>query len=103
MTPLELDADTAAAANAGAPKPPPAVPPLERKGWTAPETVFHLHGYLRMRGTVDVMGLISASLEMRLEMEYDSSTNKCTGRASVRRSVPWLSRSTSVGSSRSIW
>jgi uncharacterized protein (TIGR04551 family) len=29
---------------------PPAPP--EKKGWTASETVFHLHGYLRMRGTL---------------------------------------------------
>jgi uncharacterized protein (TIGR04551 family) len=29
---------------------PPAPP--EKKGWTASETVFHLHGYLRMRGSL---------------------------------------------------
>jgi uncharacterized protein (TIGR04551 family) len=32
---------------AAAPPAPPA-----KKGWTASETVFHLHGYLRMRGTL---------------------------------------------------
>jgi hypothetical protein len=43
LTPLELDG--------GAP-PPEAkpVPVAEKKRWKLPETVFHLHGYLRMRG-----------------------------------------------------
>lgn len=51
MTPLELDPKTTAAGSS-APKPPPALAPIERKGWTAPETIFHLHGYLRMRGSL---------------------------------------------------
>jgi uncharacterized protein (TIGR04551 family) len=47
LTPLALDADAGAGpteAKAAA-KPVPA-----KKGWTMPETVFHLHGYMRMRG-----------------------------------------------------
>lgn len=45
LTPLELEAT-----------PEPATPPVEvklvppgKKGWTASQTVFHLHGYMRMR------------------------------------------------------
>jgi uncharacterized protein (TIGR04551 family) len=45
LTPLELDAKTAAPAPEAKP-----VTVAEKKGWKLPETVFHLHGYLRMRG-----------------------------------------------------
>jgi uncharacterized protein (TIGR04551 family) len=50
LTPLELDPKSSAA-SAPAEKPKSA-PPAEKRGWTAPETVFHLHGYLRMRGSL---------------------------------------------------
>ncbi|HEX6242270.1 MAG TPA: TIGR04551 family protein [Polyangiales bacterium] len=43
LAPLELDA------GAPAPEAKP-VPVPEKKRWKLPETVFHLHGYLRMRG-----------------------------------------------------
>ena len=43
-----------------------------------------LNGYFRLRGSVDVMGLISASLELRLELEYRSQGNKMLGRATVK-------------------
>jgi uncharacterized protein (TIGR04551 family) len=46
LTPLALEAG--AATPTPEPKPPAAVP--EKKGWKLPETVFHMHGYLRMRG-----------------------------------------------------
>jgi uncharacterized protein (TIGR04551 family) len=49
LTPLELDPKTAANAPD---KTKAAPPPAEKRGWTAPETIFHLHGYLRMRGTL---------------------------------------------------
>jgi uncharacterized protein (TIGR04551 family) len=46
LTPLALDPD----AGAPAQEPKPAVKPAPvKKGWTASETVFHLHGYLRGR------------------------------------------------------
>jgi uncharacterized protein (TIGR04551 family) len=48
LTPLALDPD------AGAPAAPaegkPAVKPVQKKFWTRPETMFHLHGYMRIRG-----------------------------------------------------
>ncbi|MET0284427.1 MAG: TIGR04551 family protein [Polyangiales bacterium] len=50
LSPLELERDTlpdpAAAANRLENAAPP---PLEKKRWTLPETVFHLHGYMRVR------------------------------------------------------
>jgi hypothetical protein len=45
---------------------------------------FVLNGYLRLRGSVDVMGLISASMELLLEMEYQSKGNIMLGRATVK-------------------
>jgi uncharacterized protein (TIGR04551 family) len=50
LSPLELDRDAlpdpAAAANRLENAAPP---PIEKKRWTLPETVFHLHGYMRVR------------------------------------------------------
>ena len=35
-----------------------------------------LTGYFRLRGEVDVLGIISASIELYLEMRYESATGK---------------------------
>ncbi|WP_299848343.1 hypothetical protein [uncultured Roseovarius sp.] len=42
-----------------------------------------LTGYFRLGGHVDVLGLISASIELYLELEYEFSSGKCTGRAEL--------------------
>jgi hypothetical protein len=42
-----------------------------------------LTGYFRLGGEVDVLGLISASLELYLELRYEFPTGKCVGRASL--------------------
>jgi len=42
-----------------------------------------LTGYFRLRGEVDVLGLISASIELSLELEYEPPTGKMTGRATL--------------------
>jgi hypothetical protein len=42
-----------------------------------------LTGYFRLGGHVDVLGLITASLELYLSLTYESSTGKCTGRAQL--------------------
>ena len=42
-----------------------------------------LTGYFRLGGHVNVLGLISASIELYLELEYEFSSGKCTGRASL--------------------
>ncbi|MEO3413801.1 hypothetical protein AAFO92_03980 [Roseovarius sp. CAU 1744] len=55
-----------------------------------------LTGYFRLGGHVDVLGLISASLELYLELEYEFSSGKCTGRASLTIEVSVLVFSGSV-------
>lgn len=42
-----------------------------------------LTGYFRLGGNVDVLGLITASLELYLELTYETSSGKCTGRAQL--------------------
>ncbi|SMC14066.1 hypothetical protein [Roseovarius aestuarii] len=55
-----------------------------------------LTGYFRLGGHVNVLGLISASLELYLELEYEFSSGKCTGRASLTIEVSVLFFSGSV-------
>lgn len=42
-----------------------------------------LTGYFRLRGEVDVLGIISASIELSLELTYDFGTGKMIGRATI--------------------
>ena len=42
-----------------------------------------LTGYFRLAGHVDVLGIISASLELYLELSYEFPTGKCVGRAQL--------------------
>ncbi len=46
-----------------------------------------LTGYFRLRGEVDVLGLISASIELSLELTYEPPTGKMTGRATIKIEV----------------
>jgi hypothetical protein len=46
-----------------------------------------LAGYFRLRGEVDVLGLISASIELYLELRYEFDTGKMVGRASLTISI----------------
>ena len=55
-----------------------------------------LTGYLRIRGEMDVMGLISASIELYMELEYEFSSHKVTGRASIEIEISVLCFSGSV-------
>jgi len=55
-----------------------------------------LAGYFRLRGEVDVLGLISASIELYLELLYDFATGKMVGRASLTVKVEVLFFSASV-------
>ena len=49
-----------------------------------------LTGYFRLRGEVDVLGLISASIELYLELTYEFSSGKATGRATLTIEVEVL-------------
>jgi hypothetical protein len=42
-----------------------------------------LTGYFRLEGHVDVLGLITASLELYLELRYEFQTGKCVGKAQL--------------------
>ncbi len=55
-----------------------------------------LAGYFRLRGEVDVLGLISASIELYLELQYEFDTGKMAGRAQLRIRVEVFFFSTSV-------
>jgi hypothetical protein len=55
-----------------------------------------LTGYFRLRGEVDVLGLISASIELYLELTYEFSSGKAVGRATLTIEVEILFLSFSV-------
>jgi hypothetical protein len=42
-----------------------------------------LTGFFRLRGEVDVLGIITASIELYLELSYESSSGKVTGTATL--------------------
>ena len=53
-------------------------------------------GYFRIRGEVDVLGLISASITLELSLTYEFDTGKLVGRASLTIEVEILFFSFSV-------
>lgn len=55
-----------------------------------------LTAYFRLRGQVDVLGLISASIELYMELMYDFDTGKMLGRARITVEVEVLCFSASV-------
>lgn len=55
-----------------------------------------LTGYFRIRGEVDVLGLISASITLELSLTYEFDTGKMVGRASIVVEVEVLLFSASV-------
>jgi hypothetical protein len=55
-----------------------------------------LSGYFRLRGEVDVLGLISASIELYLELNYEFDTGKMVGRALITVKVEVFCFSASV-------
>lgn len=55
-----------------------------------------LAGYFRMRGEVDVLGLISACIELYLELSYETATKKAVGRATITVEIEIAFFSTSV-------
>ncbi|MEA2827509.1 MAG: hypothetical protein QOG43_1948 [Actinomycetota bacterium] len=68
---------------------------LERKeGATDLSAV--LSGYLRMGGSLSVLGLITVSVEFNLSFTYDSSTDKAFGRATLTVQVKVVCFSKSV-------
>ena len=42
-----------------------------------------LAGYFRLRGEVEALGIVSVSIELYLEMKYESGSGKCIGTATI--------------------
>jgi len=55
-----------------------------------------LTGYFRLGGEVSVLGIISASLELYLELKYEFESGKCVGTASLTIEVSVFMFSASV-------
>ena len=55
-----------------------------------------LTGYFRMGGEVDVLGIISVSIELYLGLTYEFSSGKCVGRATLTIEIEILFFSASV-------
>jgi len=55
-----------------------------------------LNGYFRMGGEVDVLGIISVSIELYLSLKYEFSSGKCVGKATLTIEVEVLFFSASV-------
>ncbi|WP_414660890.1 hypothetical protein [Horticoccus sp. 23ND18S-11] len=55
-----------------------------------------LTGYFNLKGRVSVLGLITASLELALELRYEFASGKCVGRASLIIEIEILFFSASV-------
>ncbi|MGB5560263.1 MAG: hypothetical protein WBN04_19895 [Paracoccaceae bacterium] len=55
-----------------------------------------LTGYFRLAGHVDVLGLITASLELYLELRYEFESGKCVGKASLTIEISLFIFSASV-------
>jgi len=45
--------------------------------------IVKLQGYLRMGGEVDVLGLISAAIELYMQLLYEAASGKCVGSATI--------------------
>ncbi|MFD4839251.1 hypothetical protein ACFWP0_17230 [Achromobacter sp. NPDC058515] len=60
------------------------------------QTACSLAGYFRMGGYVSVLGLISVSIELYLEMRYEFESGKCAGRATLTIEIEIFMFSTSV-------
>jgi hypothetical protein len=60
------------------------------------DNVPSLLGYLRFRGEITVLGIISASLELYMELAYEGATGKVVGRASLTIEVRILCFSAGV-------
>ena len=57
-----------------------------------------LTGYFRMRGEVDVLGLVSACIELYLDLTYETSSGKAVGHATltIEISIAFFSTSVSI-------
>jgi len=59
-------------------------------------TDAQLTGYFRMRGEVEALGIVSVSIELYLELSYETSTGKCIGTATLTLEISVAMFSTSI-------
>ena len=57
---------------------------------------YTLAGYFRMRGAVEALGLVSVSIELYLEMRYESASGKCVGTATISLEIDVAMFSTTI-------
>ena len=57
---------------------------------------YTLAGYFRMRGEVEALGIVSVSIELYLEMRYESASGKCTGTATISLEIEVAMFSTTI-------
>ncbi|MFN2587212.1 MAG: hypothetical protein ABR613_03695 [Actinomycetota bacterium] len=55
-----------------------------------------LTGYLRMGGNVEVLGIVSVSIELMMSLTYEEATGKCVGRATLSIEIEIAFFSTTV-------
>lgn len=55
-----------------------------------------LTGYLRMGGNVEVLGIVSVSIELMMSLAYEDTTGKCVGRATLSIEIEIAFFSTTV-------
>jgi hypothetical protein len=56
-----------------------------------------ISGYFRLRGEVDVLGIVSAGIELYMELKYQYDTGKLIGQASITVNVKVMGIGKSVG------
>jgi hypothetical protein len=59
-------------------------------------SAYTLAGYFRMRGEVEALGLVSVSIELYLEMRYESASGKCVGTATINLEIDVAMFSTTI-------
>lgn len=64
--------------------------------WDVEQGEMEVTGYIRIGGTLDVLELVSASVELRLELTYQSESNTLVGRATLILEIDVLFLSESV-------
>jgi hypothetical protein len=55
-----------------------------------------LTGYFRLRGEVEALGIVSVSLELYIDLTYESADNKCVGTASISLEIEVAMFSTTI-------
>jgi hypothetical protein len=55
-----------------------------------------LAGYFRLRGEVEALGIVSVTIELYLEMKYETASGKCVGTATIKIDIDVTLFSTTI-------